>query len=1258
MSDLPAHNAGDDPPPDAQSGCSATGALRPVPLSGWSKSKYIRISPLLDAALELAPEARAAWLDALESRDPEAAADLRDLLGPTDDRAARILSGCDDLAERLAALSEAENSLVGRRFGPYCVRSLLGSGGMGSVWLAERVDGAFTRRVALKLVHPALVGRGLGDRLSRECAILASLDHPNIARLYDAGISDQGQPYLALEYVAGMSLGGYCDTHRLGVRQRLELFQQILGAVLYAHAHLVIHRDLKPSNILVTEAGRVCLLDFGIATLLSDGVAKETELTQLGGRALSLDFAAPEQIAGAPVTVAADIYSLGVMLYELLSGQLPYRFARRSRAALEEAILWTEPVPMGRLAIDQAAASARATTVGRLTQILRGDLDAIAAKALQKSPGERYATVDGLREDIARWLRNEPVLARRDSLPYRAVKFVRRHFVAVAVTGAFILTLLGGLVATSYEAKLAAEQRDTALRAQLALLTQAAAARLKDGDVSAALGIIVEVLQREMAEGANTSDALAVFQEARATDSQVLALVADPGAHIEWTESAEDAEASGSVEFSPDGRRLLTALGPALRIWDAATGHVALVLQNDGARLDKALFSPDGGSILTLSGDNTPQLRSADTGRVILELKGHTDRVKSAAFSDDGRRLLTTSEDRTARIWDASTGRELVRLTHRDKVCGAGFSPDGQHVITGSHDKIARVWDAVTGRELFRLSGHLESVRAVAFSHDAQHIVTASDDRTVRLWDASNGRLISPLTGHTGVVSDASFSPDDRHIATAAADRTARIWDALYGRQTEVLVHPDLVWGAAFAPDSRSLATTSRDGVARIWDVSPDRQSLLIMRSPEQVFCAAFSPDGSRILTASSDGTAGVRDARMGQGLVTLRGHTDRVWCAAFSPDGRRVITGSRDRTARVWDASDGRELLRLSGHAEGIASVAFSPDGRHLATGSYDKTARVWDAVSGRELLRLEGHTDNVNFVAFSPDSRRLITASSDKTARIWDVISGRELLRIRGHTAGVNSAIFSGDGQRVLTASDDRTARIWDAATGREQMKFTGHRDLIGDAQFSPDGRLVVTASRDRSVRVWETTTGRSLMLYKGHDDEIFTAAFSPDGARIISASADRTARVWDAQIPSLEEQLAWVEAARFDPLSASQRVDLGLLPAPGAPASLGQPSSVESREPSALARLAEQADQAALVTRTAGERNAHLLEAFRYFAAAAARARNEGWADDASWQWRYRSASLARLLARGGMMRQVAQTYTRVRAESTPRVTTPRG
>src|SRR5665213_2390114 len=301
-----------------------------------SPSQYSRLSALLDESFEMPPAARAAWFDALERSDPQLAAVLGDLLASQKScEAAGFLASPGPLAGDLASLVSTDQGLVGKRYGPYRVLSLLGHGGMGSVWLAERADGLFSRQVALKLVHPALIGRVMTERFTREREILASLNHPNIARLSDAGFSEDGQPFLALEYIPGTPFTTYCDGHGLAVRERLQLFRQILNAVQYAHAHLVIHRDLKPSNILVTGDGQVHLLDFGIAKLLTEGEARETELTQLGGRALTPDYAAPEQISGATISSAADIYTLGVMLYELMAGERPYRLSRESRGALE-----------------------------------------------------------------------------------------------------------------------------------------------------------------------------------------------------------------------------------------------------------------------------------------------------------------------------------------------------------------------------------------------------------------------------------------------------------------------------------------------------------------------------------------------------------------------------------------------------------------------------------------------------------------------------------------------------------------------------------------------------------------------------------------------------------------------------------------------------------------------------------------------------------------------------------------------------------
>ena len=436
-------------------------------LKDLSAAEYARLSELLDSCLALPPEERTDWLSRLAGEDLRNAEILRRLFATPD--AAGIgpsLETGEILTRHLASLATGAETLVGRRVGPYRVLSLLGQGGMGSVWLAERADGLFARQVALKLVHPVLMGRQVTERFAREREILASFNHPNIARLFDAGFTEDGQPYLALQYVAGRPITAYCEERQLTLHERLRLFLQVLSAVQYAHAHLIIHRDLKPSNILVTGEGEVQLLDFGIAKLLTAGDARETELTQLGGRALTPDYAAPEQIAGGPVTTAVDVYALGVILYELLTGERPYRLKRDSRGALEEAILAADPVAPSRAAPCESVAQARGTSPRRLAKALRGDLDTIAIKALKKAPAERYATANAFGEDIARCLRGDVVLAQRDSVAYRAVKFAQRHRLAIATVCVLILSLAGGLAATSWQAQAARRQADRAAAVQ------------------------------------------------------------------------------------------------------------------------------------------------------------------------------------------------------------------------------------------------------------------------------------------------------------------------------------------------------------------------------------------------------------------------------------------------------------------------------------------------------------------------------------------------------------------------------------------------------------------------------------------------------------------------------------------------------------------------------------------------------------------------------------------------------------------------
>jgi eukaryotic-like serine/threonine-protein kinase len=431
---------------------TAATATHPPALKGLSPDEAGRAAALLDEALDLPAAQRAEWQRALAAREPRLAAVVRDLLQAASSRSHgdRLETG-ELIARRIAGSAHAaEPRLEGRCFGPYRVTGLLGQGGMGSVWRAERADGLFEREVALKLVHPGLLGATWHERFARERQILAALAHPHIARLLDAGVADDGQPYLALELVEGTPLNQYCDDQQLPLHARLALMIQVLQAVQHAHQNLVIHRDLKPANILVDASGQVRLLDFGIAKLLhEEGSAAETELTLMGGSAMTPRYASPEQAAGQPAGTASDVYSLGVVLYELLCGHSPRRDG---------------PSPPSQWAIDAPTAAQRGSDPRALAAHLRGDLDTIALKALKPDPAERYPTAESLHADLQRFLDGQPVHARPDSAAYRVRKFVGRHRVAVIAASASAAVLVAAAAVSLWQADAARQAAAEAAR--------------------------------------------------------------------------------------------------------------------------------------------------------------------------------------------------------------------------------------------------------------------------------------------------------------------------------------------------------------------------------------------------------------------------------------------------------------------------------------------------------------------------------------------------------------------------------------------------------------------------------------------------------------------------------------------------------------------------------------------------------------------------------------------------------------------------
>lgn len=412
------------------------------PVADWQQ-----LSALYEAADALEPVPLAAWLAQLRAQAHPLLGQLEQMLAA---RAQVQRNGFLGSLPRMPVPAEPQVLAwtEGSRVGPYRLVRRLGEGGMAEVWMAQRDDGAFQRTVAIKLLFRNAHSSerdSFAQRFARERDILASLDHPHIAGLHDAGVTAAGQPWLALEYIEGETLTRWCDAQRLDIAARVRLFRQVLLAVQHAHANLVIHRDLKPGNILVTAQGEVRLLDFGIAKLMEPegGALAETELTRLAGRPMTPQYAAPEQLLGQPLTTACDVYALGVVLYELLCGERPYELKLDSAAQLEQSILEVEPRGPSRRTLTDAAVRSRGSTPVALRKTLSSDLDAIVLRALAKQPAHRYGSAEAFRADLDRWLAGEPVEARVPSVAYRLSKFVRRHRWAVALSAGAVLSLIG-----------------------------------------------------------------------------------------------------------------------------------------------------------------------------------------------------------------------------------------------------------------------------------------------------------------------------------------------------------------------------------------------------------------------------------------------------------------------------------------------------------------------------------------------------------------------------------------------------------------------------------------------------------------------------------------------------------------------------------------------------------------------------------------------------------------------------------------------
>jgi WD40 repeat protein/serine/threonine protein kinase len=1021
----------------------------------------------------------------------------------------------------------------------YEVIEELGRGGMGVVYKARQTS--LDRIVALKMIllgpHSGPEGRA---RFRAEAEALARLRHPNVVQIHEIG-EDAGGPFLALEFVEGGSLAQKLATSPLPAATAAALVETLARAVHVAHQQQIVHRDLKPANVLL----QFSILDFGfsieggqpaaienrkskienlIPKITDFGLVKRLDAvgqTQSGAVLGTPSYMAPEQAAGKTREVGplADVYALGAILYECLTGRPPFRAA--STLETLQQVLDDEPV-----------------AVRQLQPRCPRDLETICLKCLRKQSSGRYGTAQELAEDLRHFLDGKPVRARPISAGERALRWVRRRPAWAALLGVSVLALLAVVVASvavyfNGELRIAnqeaetqrhraeeqqdiAEQQRTLARRYLYLSRINLAGRAWQ---QARVGLMEDLLRAELpTDGKEDFRRFEWHYLWRLRHAGPLTLRGH-GHHV------------NAVAFDLDGRRLATASDDGtVKVWDAVTGREVLTVRGHAGNVSAVAFSPDGRRLASASGQNLDARRpgevklwDAASGRQLLNLIGYTGAVLSVAFSPNGSRLATASSDRTVRLWEADTGRPVHTLHgHDDQVTRVAFSPNGSRLASCSVDLTIKLWDANTGHQALTIRGHTPDFYAVAFSPDGSRLASASADREIRVWDTVTGRLVHTLHGHDSGVNSVAFSPDGKQLASASADCTVKVWDSSTGEEVFTLRgHANMVTSVVFSPDGRRLASSSWDHTAMIWDAGADRDAVTL-RAPRSGFLnsVAFSPDG-RFLAASGYNPlkrsfvplfdVQMWDVESGREVRTFRGHREGVAAIAFSPAGRLLASASNDKTAKLWEVESGQELFTLAGHTHHVNHVAFSMDGRRLATASWDRTIKVWDTGTGRELLTLRGHADDVLGVAFSPDGRQLASASWDQTVRLWDATTGRELRALEGHTYPVNSVAFSPDGTRVASGSSDGSVRLWDAVSGRQQAVLKPHA-YSGGLAFSPDSERLVTGGRH--VTLWDLNTGQEVLTLMGHRLSAAGVAFSPDGKRLASCDYDGNVRIWDGR------------------------------------------------------------------------------------------------------------------------------------------------